>query len=231
MCPLHLLVLCWKLLRRNLVIDNFRHFARLLVIRRHISGLVISRTLVNDPRFEILNELDIPFITHGRSHASEETAWIDVDNEKAFFDVTEHLANLGHKRIAHIGGPLKFNFSMQRVQGWERGMQQLELPIPDGFHQVSDLSFEGGKAAMQALLSEYCPLGVVCWSGLEGNELPSLWIRRVGSLVTVGKCIPFLHTGARGLPQDGRGPCGDGGHADPCGRHHRARAGEVRCVA
>ena len=129
---------------------------------RHISGLVISRTLVNDPRFEILHELDIPFITHGRSHASEETAWIDVDNEKAFFEVTEHLANLGHKRIAHIGGPLKFNFSMQRVQGWERGMQQLELPIPDGFHQVSDLSFEGGKAAMQALLALSIPPTAVC---------------------------------------------------------------------
>jgi len=51
---------------------------------------------------------------------------------------------------------------MQRAQGWERGMQQLQLPIPDGFHQVSDLSFEGGKAAMQALLALSIPPTAVC---------------------------------------------------------------------
>ena len=129
---------------------------------RHISGLVISRTLVNDPRFEILNELEIPFITHGRSHSSEETAWIDVDNEKAFFEVTQHLANLGHKRIAHIGGPLKYNFSTQRAGGWEKGMRHLEFEIPDGYHQISDFCFEGGKSAMLGLLELAVPPTAVC---------------------------------------------------------------------
>ena len=60
---------------------------------RHISGLVISRTLVIDPRFEILNELDIPFITHGRSHASEETAWIDVDNIYDLIEISYEYKN------------------------------------------------------------------------------------------------------------------------------------------
>tara|TARA_E500000178_G_scaffold17368_1_gene16562 strand:- start:3918 stop:5018 length:1101 start_codon:yes stop_codon:yes gene_type:complete len=129
---------------------------------RHISGLVISRTLVNDPRFEILRNLQIPFITHGRSHSSEETAWIDVDNEKAFFQVTNHLFDLGHRKIAHIGGPLRFNFSMQRADGWQSAMLKLKVPNPNGYHQISDLSFKGGKEAMHALLALENPPTAVC---------------------------------------------------------------------
>ena len=132
---------------------------------RHISGLVFSRTLVNDPRLEILNKLKIPFITHGRSILSEQTAWIDVDNEGAFFEVTEHLYNLGHRLIAHIGGPLKFNFSVQRLEGWKKGMDHFSLQIPDGYHQVSELSFEGGISSMNSLLAlKRPPTAVSCVS-------------------------------------------------------------------
>ena len=34
---------------------------------RHISGLVITRTFSDDPRFQLLQELEIPFVSHGRS--------------------------------------------------------------------------------------------------------------------------------------------------------------------
>ena len=71
---------------------------------RHVSGLIISRTYSNDPRFRILQDLDIPFVSHGRSSDSQNAAWLDVDNERAFAQMTAHLASLGHRRIAHIGG-------------------------------------------------------------------------------------------------------------------------------
>ena len=174
---------------------------------RHISGLVISRTLVNDPRFEILRNLQIPFITHGRSHSSEETAWIDVDNEKAFFEVTNHLFDLGHRKIAHIGGPLRFNFSMQRAEGWQSAMLKLNLPNPHGYHQISDLSFKGGKETMHALLAlENPPTAVCCVSDVtaigamqalrENNIIPGRDVSIIGyDGLEIGKYVePPLST-------------------------------------
>ena len=128
----------------------------------HISGLVFSRTLVNDPRLEILNEFKIPFITHGRSYFSEQNAWIDVDNETVFFEVTRHLYNLGHRLIAHIGGPLRFNFSNQRLEGWKKGMDHFGLKVPVEYHQVSELSFESGIHSMNSLLALEIPPTAVC---------------------------------------------------------------------
>ena len=53
-------------------------------------------------RFKILQELKIPFVSHGRSTDSAAAAWIDVDNETAFSDMAAHFIALGHRRIAHI---------------------------------------------------------------------------------------------------------------------------------
>ena len=128
----------------------------------HISGLVFSRTLVNDPRLEILNRLKIPFITHGRSYLSERTAWIDIDNEAVFFEVTRHFYNLGHRWIAHIGGPVRFNFSNQRLEGWKKGLDHFGLQVPNEYHQVSELNFESGVNSMNSLLALKKPPTAVC---------------------------------------------------------------------
>ena len=132
---------------------------------RHLSGLVISRTYSDDPRFRILRELDIPFVSHGRSNDCVDTAWIDVDNEGAFAEMTAHLASLGHRRIAHIGGPSLYNFARQRANGWRRGLTEAGLAVTPEYAETTELSFEGGRAAMQRLLVlDDVPTGVCCVS-------------------------------------------------------------------
>ena len=129
---------------------------------RHLSGLVISRTYSEDPRFQILRDLDIPFVSHGRSNTCGETAWLDVDNELAFAEMTSHLVSLGHKRIAHIGGSPLYNFARQRADGWRRGLREAGLEIIENFGEATDLSFEGGCAAMERLLRLDEPPTAVC---------------------------------------------------------------------
>ena len=132
---------------------------------RHLSGLVISRTHSDDPRFRILQDLDIPFVSHGRSNDCADTAWIDVDNEGAFAEMTAHLAGLGHSRIAHIGGPSLYNFARQRAEGWRRGLSEAGLDFWPDYGETTELSFEGGRAAMQRLLKlETLPTAVCCVS-------------------------------------------------------------------
>ena len=132
---------------------------------RHISGLVISRTYSDDKRFGILRELQIPFVSHGRSSDSDMTAWLDVDNELAFAEMTAHLAGLGHERIAHIAGPEIYNFARQRAAGWRRGMGEAGLDPDSAPLEVAELSFDDGKAAMRRLLArDPRPTAICCVS-------------------------------------------------------------------
>lgn len=139
-------------------LELFQRIAR----TRHISGLVISRTYSDDRRLEVLRDLQIPFVSHGRSNDSDATAWLDVDNELAFAEMTGHLASLGHRRIAHIAGPEVYNFARQRTDGWRRGIGEAGLDPHSAPLEMTELSFEGGKAAMQRLLALETPPTAVC---------------------------------------------------------------------
>jgi LacI family transcriptional regulator len=48
----------------------------------------------------------------------EGTPWISVDNRLGAYEATRHLICLGHRRIAHIQGPLKYQVSHDRYQGY-----------------------------------------------------------------------------------------------------------------
>ena len=139
-------------------LEMFRNISR----TRHVSGLVISRTLTKDVRFQLLKELNIPFVAHGRSLDSDQAAWVDVDNAAAFTEMTTHFASLGHRRIAHIGGADTYNFAVQRAKGWRTALEMLALPYDAGLYDVTDLSFDGGEAAMKRLLALPEPPTAVC---------------------------------------------------------------------
>ena len=141
--------------------DEIKLFKK-LSFSKNISGLVISRTLRNDARFNLLSDLKIPFVAHGRSQNCSDSAWLDIDNETAFYDMTKHFISLGHKKIAHIGGPSIYNFSIQRKSGWEKGMWEVGFSVPNEYLQIAELSFEGGMKAMDELLKLDVPPTSVC---------------------------------------------------------------------
>ena len=132
-----------------------------------VSGVVISRILTHDPRIEKLRDIGIPFVTHGRSLDSEDHAWFDIDNFAAFREAVCHLVELGHDSIAHIHGPLDYNFAVSRRAGYRRGLLDSNLDLRPDWEARSDMTVEGGYRAMRYLLSlPTVPTAVVCVSDL-----------------------------------------------------------------
>jgi LacI family transcriptional regulator len=132
-----------------------------------VSGVVISRIMGQDPRIEKLQEIGIPFVTHGRSLNSDGHAWFDIDNFSAFQEAVCHLVDLGHKSIAHIHGPLDYNFSVSRRAGYRRGLLDNNLDLNPAWEAKSDMTVNGGYRAMRYLLSlQDLPTAVVCVSDM-----------------------------------------------------------------
>ena len=59
-----------------------------LSVSKSVSGLIISRTLWDDKRFKLLKDLK-HLVAHGRLKVAY-SAWLDIDNEAAFYDMTNH---------------------------------------------------------------------------------------------------------------------------------------------
>lgn len=143
--------------------DEIAQFKRLVSTKR-ASGFVVSRTLSDDPRIAALKSLGVPFITHGRTQNSDDHAWFDVDNHAAFHTAYQHLAKLGHRDIAYIGGPQKFNFAQLRYAGFEQGLRESQQHLHPEWVEQSRLTLADGEQAMLRILESRSqpPTAVLC---------------------------------------------------------------------
>ncbi len=76
---------------------------------------------------------------------------VQIDNSAAARSAVEHLIALGHRRIAHVAGPLPEVMAMHRRDGYRAAMAAAGLPIPEGFEVRGDYLLESGEACATAL--------------------------------------------------------------------------------
>ena len=89
-----------------------RRSYRRLAAGARVDGVILSSPTVADERIQLLNDLDLPFILHGRTASNIPHAWLDIDNEGAFRQATKYLLDLGHTRIGLINGEARFTYAV-----------------------------------------------------------------------------------------------------------------------
>lgn len=101
--------------------DELQLYRRLVESRR-VDAVVIHSPRPDDPRIKLLHQLKLPFIVHGRSETQVPHAWLDIDNEGAIRRSTEHLLDLGHRRIALLNGREGLTFTRHRLAGYKAAL-------------------------------------------------------------------------------------------------------------
>jgi len=98
---------------------------RRLAASKRVDAVVLSAPVPNDPRIEVLSEIGMPFIVHGRAdEVNLPHAWLDIDNEGAFRRATSHLLDLGHRSIAMVNGPADQTFALHRERGYREALKE-----------------------------------------------------------------------------------------------------------
>jgi len=85
---------------------------------------------------------------------------VSVDQHRGARFATEHLIELGHQRIAHVGGPSSWFDARERETGWRETLTAEGLTPPDVIR--GDWSSESGYAAGIRLVDEGLPDAVFC---------------------------------------------------------------------
>lgn len=128
-----------------------------------VDALLLVRTRVNDARVELVRKANLPFVTYGRTETSEPYAWVDTDNEKAFFLATLRQLEFGHRRIALLNGPLEFTFARLREKGYLRALTKHRVSSDRLLMLNGDLTEVSGYAMCRSLLvSAEPPTAIVC---------------------------------------------------------------------
>lgn len=78
---------------------------------------------------------------------------VQIDNVAAAEAAVDHLIALGHRRIAHIAGPLPEVMALHRRDGYRAAMKAAGLAIPEGYEVRGDYLLESGEACASDLFA------------------------------------------------------------------------------
>jgi DNA-binding LacI/PurR family transcriptional regulator len=93
---------------------------------------------------------------------------VGTTNWQGGLTATRHLIELGHRRIAAIGGPSSLWSSRARVDGYRAAMLEAGLPVEDSFIRRDAFSVDGGRRQAMELLSRADrPTGIVTGSDAQ----------------------------------------------------------------
>lgn len=127
-----------------------------LVSRTDLDGVILTQPLSDDMAI-VRALLDagqsviriVPYIQPGL------TPRIFMDDEKAAYDVTRYLLDIGHRRIAHIKGHPGHGSAQARVKGFLRAMKETGLEVPDAWMPQGQYTYQSGMDCTQALLASH----------------------------------------------------------------------------
>ena len=81
---------------------------------------------------------------------------VDIDDVGVSAQAVDHLVELGHERIAYVGGGLEDTLDHRaprlRAEGWRAAMARHGLPLLPGYDEVGDFTMAGGERAGERLM-------------------------------------------------------------------------------
>lgn len=136
-----------------------------LTASHEIDAFVLTSTHHGDRRTAWLRERGLRFVTFGRPWGGEDAHdWVDVDGALGTTQAVDHLAALGHQRIAFLGWPSGSGVGDDRRSGWSRAMTNRGLPTSDLDLAAPDEVDAGSAVAGRLLDAARPPTAFVCAS-------------------------------------------------------------------
>ncbi len=124
-----------------------------LIRERHVDGIIISGPRSDDQELRKIYEEGAPIVMLGQLPGTP-ISFVDVDNTGGAALATEHLLNLGHRRIALItNAPPVYTASAARLDGYRLSLAEAGLAYDPALVRYGSFTPQSGHAAMEELLA------------------------------------------------------------------------------
>lgn len=125
------------------------------LMRRPVDGIIlVPYHLTDDDIDQLLQRTGAAIAVLGRHITHPGVDVVSADDETATYEAVRWLIEeKGHHKIGLIGASPTFSVSIRRQRGYERALQEAQIPITSPWIQTGDFTHESGYQAMQTLLS------------------------------------------------------------------------------
>jgi LacI family transcriptional regulator len=152
------------------------------VTQGRLDGLVLAGTSETEEIAASLALAGVPWVMLNRRPKARRS--VILDDEGAATRAVNHLLDLGHKRIAHIGGPSEVDSASRRSNGYANALRAGGIEVSMNLIRRVDNNEESGAEAMGQLLGDpkrptavfaanvAQAIGALYFARLNGIEVP-----------------------------------------------------------
>lgn len=141
--------------------DPARESAHLqTLVGARAAGLIIVPTLTPTPD-SLANIQRLPFIQVIRHLPELASDYYVYDDEQGMRTATEHLLELGHRRIAYVGTLAALSTGARRLAGLTRAHQDARLAVDPRLVATLAPSADGVRHAVHAMLKHHRPTAII----------------------------------------------------------------------
>lgn len=161
-------------------------FVRSLIDKRVDGVLIMSSSMSNDWLAELArNNVPAVVLDWDVHEATGNLSLIRVDYERGIRQAVDHFIELGHRRFAHVSGPVELLTTKLRQAAFLAALHTYGIPVSDVQIIVGDLRIEGGRNAMQSLLqlperatavfcaNDLMAMGILSEARIHGIQIPT----------------------------------------------------------
>jgi DNA-binding LacI/PurR family transcriptional regulator len=150
--------------------DPERERAIVKIMREHrVDGVIICSTPFSPEQSRQLLTQEIPIVVINNQAAEDYRYSIYHDDAYGSQQITRHLIDLGHRKIAYLGNALSGRTNLERLSGFRQCMQAVSLPIPEGFiYAVPGGDPQAGQVGVEHFLAlADRPTAIFCFNDLQ----------------------------------------------------------------
>jgi DNA-binding LacI/PurR family transcriptional regulator len=141
---------------------------------KRVDGVIVTASRVGALYLEYLEQIGGPIvlINNHNEESGRYTFSVSVDNRHGGRLAAEHLAQLGHRRIAYVAGPANHSSDLDRLAGYRQALVEGGIEPDPALIVPGNGRPDGGEAALQAILAlDPRPTAVFCYNDMTAIGL------------------------------------------------------------
>ena len=148
---------------------------------RRVTGIIVTGSRIDAGYLQLCERFPVPVVL---INCPDYPYSVSSDNQRGGYQATEHLVELGHRRIAYVANPYSRGTDLDRLAGYKMALADHGIPSNEWLMVEGDGTLQGGVQAVQQLLAlSQPPTAILCF-----NDMTAMGV--IHALSRVNKKVP-----------------------------------------
>ncbi|KRN75726.1 hypothetical protein IV73_GL000221 [Weissella kandleri] len=115
------------------------------LLGKQVEGILYMGNIIDDNLRDKIKKNNVPVVLSGSVDVEKQLPSVNIDYVSAMYEVTKHLIEHGHQKIAFVSGPLDETINTEfKFKGYQKALVEAGLDYTDDLLVSGDYNYQSG---------------------------------------------------------------------------------------